>query len=116
MLVTSGAQDLGTGTRTYVRAIVVEELGLNIEDVLEEIGESRFGNAVQSGGSTTTASLAPAVKDAAFNAQGDGGEGCSGAGGEAGGCGVCRSEGDGEWEGADVGAGLPGAAGGGIGG
>jgi xanthine dehydrogenase YagR molybdenum-binding subunit len=66
---TVGSQDLGTGTRTYVRAIVAEELGLEVEDVVEKIGNSTYGNANASGGSTTTASLAPAVKDAAFNAK-----------------------------------------------
>ncbi|HEX8324362.1 MAG TPA: xanthine dehydrogenase family protein molybdopterin-binding subunit [Tepidisphaeraceae bacterium] len=65
----SGSQDLGTGTRTYVRAIVAEELGLGMNDVLEKIGSSKFGDANASGGSTTAASLAPAVKDAAFNAR-----------------------------------------------
>jgi xanthine dehydrogenase YagR molybdenum-binding subunit len=64
-----GSQDLGTGTRTYIRAIVAEELGLEMDDVVEKIGNSTYGNANASGGSTTTASLAPAVKDAAFNAR-----------------------------------------------
>jgi xanthine dehydrogenase YagR molybdenum-binding subunit len=64
-----GSQDLGTGTRTYIRAIVAEELGLETDDVTEKIGSSKLGNANPSGGSTTTASLAPAVKDAAFNAR-----------------------------------------------
>jgi xanthine dehydrogenase YagR molybdenum-binding subunit len=62
-----GSQDLGTGTRTYLRAIVAEELGLNYEDVHEQIGDTRLGNASASGGSTTAASLSPAVKVAAFN-------------------------------------------------
>ena len=64
-----GSQDLGTGTRTYVRAIVAEELGLEMADVKEEIGRSSYGDANASGGSTTAASLAPAVKDAAFKAK-----------------------------------------------
>jgi xanthine dehydrogenase YagR molybdenum-binding subunit len=64
-----GSQDLGTGTRTYIRAIVAEELGLESDDVQEQIGDSRLGNANGSGGSTTTPSLAPAVKDAAYNAR-----------------------------------------------
>ena len=64
-----GSQDLGTGTRTYIRAIVAEELGLTMADVLELIGNSKLGGANASGGSTTAASLAPAVKDAAFNAR-----------------------------------------------
>jgi xanthine dehydrogenase YagR molybdenum-binding subunit len=64
-----GSQDLGTGTRTYIRAIVAEELELLYEDVMEKIGDSRLGNANASGGSTTAASLSPAVKVAAFNAR-----------------------------------------------
>jgi xanthine dehydrogenase YagR molybdenum-binding subunit len=64
-----GSQDLGTGTRTYIRAIVAEELGLEMPDVLERIGNSNYGNANNSGGSTTAASLSPAVKDAAYKAR-----------------------------------------------
>ena len=64
-----GTQDLGTGTRSYMRAIVAEELGLEYADVAEKIGDSRLGNANSSGGSTTAGSLAPAVKDAAYNAR-----------------------------------------------
>jgi xanthine dehydrogenase YagR molybdenum-binding subunit len=69
VVVQNASQDLGTGTRTYVRAIVAEELGLEYQDVKEEIGETRFTNGVASGGSTTAASLAPAVKVAAYNAK-----------------------------------------------
>ncbi len=64
-----GTQDLGTGTRTYTRAIVAEEFGLQVRDVREEIGNSKLGAANASGGSTTSASLAPAVKDAAYKAR-----------------------------------------------
>lgn len=61
-----GTQDLGTGTRTYTRAIVAEEFGLGIKDVNERIGNSKLGGANPSGGSTTAPSLAPSVKDAAI--------------------------------------------------
>src|SRR3954453_15134791 len=61
-----GTQDLGTGTRTYTRAIVAEELGLQVKDVVEKIGNSKLGGANSSGGSTTAASLSPSVKDAAY--------------------------------------------------
>jgi xanthine dehydrogenase YagR molybdenum-binding subunit len=64
-----GSQDLGTGTRTYICAIVAEELGLAVSDVKANIGDSRLGNANGSGGSTTAPSLSPAVKVAAFNAR-----------------------------------------------
>jgi len=64
-----GSQDLGTGTRTYMRAIVAEEFGLQPEQVTQELGRSNLGRAGGSGGSTTAASLAPAVKDGAHNAR-----------------------------------------------
>lgn len=64
-----GTQDLGTGTRTFTRAIVAEELGLGMNDVKEEIGSSKFGSANPSGGSTTAASLSPSVKDASIKAR-----------------------------------------------
>lgn len=67
VVVAVGTQDLGTGTRTYARAIVAEELGLQVNDIVERIGDSRLGAANPSGGSTTVPSLAPAIKDAAFN-------------------------------------------------
>jgi xanthine dehydrogenase YagR molybdenum-binding subunit len=66
VLVAVGTQDLGTGTRTYTRAIVAEELGLQMNDVVEQIGNSKLGAANASGGSTTAASLSPSVKDAAI--------------------------------------------------
>jgi xanthine dehydrogenase YagR molybdenum-binding subunit len=64
-----GTQDLGTGTRTYTRAIVAEELGLGMKDIEEHIGNSKLGAANPSGGSTTAASLSPSVKDAAIKAR-----------------------------------------------
>jgi xanthine dehydrogenase YagR molybdenum-binding subunit len=64
-----GTQDLGTGTRTYTAAIVAEEFGLPLEAVETRIGHSTYGQANASGGSTTVASLAPAVKNAAYNAK-----------------------------------------------
>ena len=69
VLVAVGTQDLGTGTRTYTRAIVAEELGLGIKDVKERIGNSKLGSANPSGGSTTAPSLSPSVKDAAIKAR-----------------------------------------------
>jgi xanthine dehydrogenase YagR molybdenum-binding subunit len=63
-----GTQDLGTGSRTYVAAITAEEFGLRLADVTARIGSTKLGSATGSGGSTTTGSLAPAVKVAAANA------------------------------------------------
>ncbi len=67
--VSCGTQDLGTGTRTYMVAIVAEELGLEMADVKEQIGDTRLTEANFSGGSSTAPSLSPAVKDAAMNAK-----------------------------------------------
>ena len=69
VVVAIGTQDLGTGTRTYTRAIVAEEFGLGMKDVREQIGNSKLGAANASGGSTTAPSVAPAVKDAAIKAR-----------------------------------------------
>jgi xanthine dehydrogenase YagR molybdenum-binding subunit len=69
VIVAVGSQDLGTGTRTLTRAIVAEEFGLPMNAVVEKIGHSKLGAANASGGSTTAASLAPSVKDAAYKAR-----------------------------------------------
>jgi xanthine dehydrogenase YagR molybdenum-binding subunit len=66
---TCGTQDLGTGTRTYMATIVAEVLGLPADAVEARIGSSEYGAANPSGGSTTTASLAPAVLEAALGAR-----------------------------------------------
>jgi xanthine dehydrogenase YagR molybdenum-binding subunit len=69
VLVEHGVQDIGTGTRTYVAMIVAEELGIPMSKVRANIGRSTLGNAAASGGSTTTASCAPVIKDAAEKAK-----------------------------------------------
>ena len=66
---TAGTQDLGTGSRTYVAAIVAEEFGLELAQVTARIGESGFPASAGSGGSVTTGSSAPAVKDGAHKAR-----------------------------------------------
>lgn len=65
----SGTQDLGTGLRLYQSAIVAEELGLELKDVVPMIGHSEYGPGHASGGSTTTGSAAPPIKMAAMNAK-----------------------------------------------
>jgi xanthine dehydrogenase YagR molybdenum-binding subunit len=71
VVVQLGTQDLGTGTRTYMPAIVADELGLPVEAVKSAIGNSKYGYSGGSGGSTTTPSVAPAVKMAAIQARFD---------------------------------------------
>jgi len=64
-----GTQDIGTGTRTWVAAIVAEDLGLPLERVRPQIGDSRLGTAPSSGGSKTAPSVGPAVKTAVLDAR-----------------------------------------------
>lgn len=64
-----GTQDLGTGTRTIVAAVVAEELGLPIGAIRPLIGDSDYPYSGGSGGSTTAPSVAPAVKNTAEQAR-----------------------------------------------
>lgn len=57
-----GTQDLGTGTRTLIHMIAAEEFGLDTKDVVVRIGDTTFPYSGGSGGSTTCASVSPAIK------------------------------------------------------
>jgi xanthine dehydrogenase YagR molybdenum-binding subunit len=57
----SGTQDLGTGTYTVMAQLAADALGLPIDRVRFELGDSRFPRAPVSGGSQTVASVGPAV-------------------------------------------------------
>ncbi len=61
----TGTQDIGTGTRTILAMVAAEELGVPLERVRVEIGDTRFLYSVPSGGSFTTPSNTPAVRAAA---------------------------------------------------
>jgi xanthine dehydrogenase YagR molybdenum-binding subunit len=63
-----GTQDIGTGTRTHMAVVVAETLGLEPKDVTVKLGSSDYPWAPISGGSLTTPSVAPAVRDAALKA------------------------------------------------
>jgi xanthine dehydrogenase YagR molybdenum-binding subunit len=63
-LVRVGTQDLGTGTYTVMSQIAADELGIPIERIQFELGDSAFPHAPVSGGSMTVASVGPAVKAA----------------------------------------------------
>ncbi len=66
----TGTQDIGTGVRTAIAIIVAEELGLNPTDVMVKVGDSGPGlPSGGSGGSQTTASVAPVIKTAAAAAK-----------------------------------------------
>jgi xanthine dehydrogenase YagR molybdenum-binding subunit len=69
--VSVGTQDLGTGVRTFIAAIVADEFGLPREAVRSLVGNSRLPFSAGSGGSTTTPSVAPGVKMAAIQAKFD---------------------------------------------
>ncbi len=63
-----GTQDLGTGTRTYMATVTAETLGLKPEDITVKLGSTEYPWCGSSGGSTTTPSVSPAVRDAALKA------------------------------------------------
>jgi len=67
--VRSGVQDIGGGVVTPMAMIVAEELGLKPSDINVTIGDTEFGLAPSSGGSQTTPSLTPAVRNAAYSAK-----------------------------------------------
>ena len=68
-----GTQDLGTGTRTIVAMLAAETLGLPVSAVKPEIGDTMYPVCGASGGSTTAASISPAIRIAAGKAL----DGCS---------------------------------------
>jgi xanthine dehydrogenase YagR molybdenum-binding subunit len=69
--VTSGAQDIGTGTYTMFAQVASEATGVPLDRIDVVLGDSSLpkGPLSGSGGSAMTASLIPAVMDAARNAQ-----------------------------------------------
>ena len=62
-----GTQDLGTGSRTVVQVVAAEMLGIDRELIAVRIGDTRLPPSGASGGSATTASVAPAIFDACEN-------------------------------------------------
>lgn len=62
-----GTQDLGTGSRTVAQVVAAEILGIDRDLITVRIGDSRFPPSGGSGGSQTTASVAPAVLDTCEN-------------------------------------------------
>jgi xanthine dehydrogenase YagR molybdenum-binding subunit len=63
-----GTQDLGTGTRTLVAVVAAEVFGLKPGQITAKIGDTQFPPSGASGGSTTAASVCPAIFDACTNA------------------------------------------------
>ena len=62
-----GTQDLGTGSRTVVAVVAAEMLGLEPAMIAVRIGDTRLPPSGASGGSQTTASVAPAIFDVCEN-------------------------------------------------
>jgi|SRR5579859_651307 len=58
-----GTQDLGTGTKTLIAVIAADVFGLKPEQITVHIGDTRYPPSGGSGGSTTAASVSPAIYD-----------------------------------------------------
>jgi xanthine dehydrogenase YagR molybdenum-binding subunit len=64
-----GSQDLGTGTRTVINIVVAQTLGLPLEAVKVEIGDSKYPADGPSGGSTTVGGVSGSTRRGAVNAR-----------------------------------------------
>ena len=64
-----GSQDLGTGTRTVIAITVAETLGLPVDAVKVEIGDSKYPPDGASGGSTTVGGVSSSTRRGAINAR-----------------------------------------------
>ena len=62
VVVKCGTQDIGTGTRTIVAMVAAETFGLPLGAVKPEIGDTVYPFSGGSGGSTTAASVSPAIR------------------------------------------------------
>jgi xanthine dehydrogenase YagR molybdenum-binding subunit len=60
-IVRSATHDLGTGTYTVMSQVAADAIGIPVEKVRFELGDSRFPKAPGAGGSQSAASVAPAV-------------------------------------------------------
>ena len=65
----TGTQDIGTGTRTIMAQICAEELGLAVDAIRVELGDTDAPYGPISAGSLTVASVGPAVRLAAADAR-----------------------------------------------
>jgi xanthine dehydrogenase YagR molybdenum-binding subunit len=65
----SAVQDIGGGIKTVIAQVVAEELGLRPRDITVLVGDTQSPPGPPSGGSMTTTSLTPAVRNAVFKAK-----------------------------------------------
>jgi xanthine dehydrogenase YagR molybdenum-binding subunit len=68
-VVRSSGVDIGTGAYTVFTQVAAEQLGLPVERVSMELGDSTYPNAPNAGGSQLTASAGSAIKLAALDAR-----------------------------------------------
>jgi len=66
-----GTQDLGTGTRTLIALIAGDLFGLKPQQIAVRIGDTQYPPSGGSGGSTTAASVSPAIYDVCTKALGE---------------------------------------------
>lgn len=66
--VLSAVQDIGSGIKTVLAQIVAEQFGVPPEKIAVKVGDTNYPVGPNSGGSVTTLSLTPAVRDAAWQA------------------------------------------------
>jgi len=69
VIMRTGTQDIGTGTRTIVAMVTAETLGIPMDLVTPQIGDSNYPFSGGSGGSTTCASVSPAIRVTAGKAR-----------------------------------------------
>jgi xanthine dehydrogenase YagR molybdenum-binding subunit len=66
--VLSAVQDIGSGIKTVMAQIMAEQFGVPPEKITVKVGDTNYPVGPSSGGSMTTLSLTPAVRDAAWQA------------------------------------------------
>ncbi len=62
--VVSGAQDIGTGTRTVLVDVLADQLGIARSLITSDCGNSDYPPGPRSGGSMTVHTIVPAIRDA----------------------------------------------------
>ncbi|HXW16201.1 MAG TPA: molybdopterin cofactor-binding domain-containing protein, partial [Terriglobia bacterium] len=65
---TLGSQDLGSGTRTAIAMVAAETMGLPVETITVNIGDSKFPASGPSGGSTTIGGVSASTRRGAVDA------------------------------------------------
>ncbi len=66
---TLGSQDLGTGTRTAIAVVAAETLGLPVDAITVNIGDSKFPASGASGGSTTIGGVSASTRRGTVDAR-----------------------------------------------